>query len=102
MDWDAGALTAAQPGLPPSPASSTHRPAAPLSPPTCPAETRRSAEGVQVNLQPRYPLFGGWATKFLFGWSQPLPSTVSQVRTGPWGWAGRGVAGVGGSSSLQR
>ncbi|KAL4420813.1 hypothetical protein ABPG75_010469 [Micractinium tetrahymenae] len=44
------------------------------------SETRREAERVTVNLQPRYPLFGGWSTKFLFGWSLPLSSVVSKDR----------------------
>lgn len=66
------------------------------------AETRRSAERVTVNLQPRYPLFGGWSTKFLFGWSLPLGKAVSKVRPGGGGWqgrrtgVGRGSPGAGG------
>ncbi|KAL4451280.1 hypothetical protein ABPG77_009352 [Micractinium sp. CCAP 211/92] len=47
------------------------------------SETRHEAERVTVNLQPRYPLFGGWSTKFLFGWSLPLSKAVAKdSRTG--------------------
>ena len=41
-------------------------------------------------MQPRYPLFGGWSTTFLFGWIMPLREVVEKVRAqqhelGPWG-----------------
>lgn len=42
------------------------------------SETRYGLERVTVNLQPRYPLFGGWSTTFLFGWSLPLAKTVTK------------------------
>jgi hypothetical protein len=35
---------------------------------------------VEVKLTPRYPLFGGWSTTFLFGWSVPLSNVVRKVR----------------------
>lgn len=49
-----------------------------------------------VNLQPRYPLFGGWSTKFLFGWSLPLSKAVSKVRCkkGGGGMQGQGQGPV--------
>ncbi len=37
---------------------------------------------VVVALLPRYPLFGGWSTRFLFGWSMPLPDAVLRAEGG--------------------
>ncbi len=37
---------------------------------------RSTQQGVQVVLVPRFPLFGGWRSKFIFGYSLPLADTV--------------------------
>jgi oligosaccharyltransferase complex subunit alpha (ribophorin I) len=40
-------------------------------------------QGVQVVLVPRFPLFGGWRSKFVFGYSLPLSDTVvKDAKTG--------------------
>jgi hypothetical protein len=44
------------------------------------AEVRYGSDRVVVQLQPRYPLFGGWSTSFVFGWSLPLQDVVGKVR----------------------
>lgn len=46
------------------------------------SEARFGADQVSVQLQPRYPLFGGWLVKFLFGWSLPLQNCVTKMPTG--------------------
>ena len=48
-----------------------------------PAEAYNEATKVRVALTPRYPLFGGWSIRFLFGWSLPLADVVSKVRRLP-------------------
>lgn len=53
----------------------------PVPPPLLPpALTPRSptppCKQVSVALLPRYPLFGGWSTTFLFAWSMPLEGVV--------------------------
>ena len=69
---------AAAAAVPAPPRPPRRRP--PPRPGARPAETRRSAEAVQVNLLPRYPLFGGWAAKFTFGFSLPLSASVQKVQ----------------------
>jgi oligosaccharyltransferase complex subunit alpha (ribophorin I) len=42
---------------------------------------RPTQQGVQVVLVPRFPLFGGWRSKFIFGYSLPLTETVVKDTT---------------------
>jgi oligosaccharyltransferase complex subunit alpha (ribophorin I) len=56
------------------------------------SETRAGLEAVAVQLQPRYPLFGGWSNRFLFGWTLPLADVVAKVG-GSGGWGLQNAAG---------
>jgi len=50
------------------------------------SKLRSAKQGVQAMLTPRFPLFGGWSTKFIFGYSLPLADTVvKDSRTGRYG-----------------
>ena len=40
-------------------------------------------DSLQVVLTPRFPLFGGWRTKFLFGYSMPLGAAVAHDEKNP-------------------
>lgn len=42
----------------------------------------RQPDSTIVQLRPRYPLFGGWVTDFLFSWRQPLGETVKVAKGG--------------------
>lgn len=46
------------------------------------SEARFGRESVDVKLTPRFPLFGGWALQFLFGWSMPLQECVRKLPSG--------------------
>lgn len=46
------------------------------------SETRAGLDAVAVQLQPRYPLFGGWSNRFLFGWTLPLADVVAKSASG--------------------
>lgn len=37
---------------------------------------------MEAYIRPRFPLFGGWSTKFTLGYSLPLPSVVSRTSSG--------------------
>jgi hypothetical protein len=54
------------------------------------SETRAGLDAVAVQLQPRYPLFGGWSNRFLFGWTLPLADVVAKVGWWVSGWMGGG------------
>ena len=51
----------------------------------CPWALASPLPQIVVALAPRYPLFGGWSSTFVFGWSMPLPVAVQRVAAGPSG-----------------
>lgn len=46
------------------------------------SEVQRHVRAAYAKLTPRFPLFGGWSTRFLFGWSVPLADVVTKAAKG--------------------
>ena len=41
---------------------------------------RLTKEGILIGLQPRFPLFGGWNTRFQFGWTLPFNKVIKKIK----------------------